>query len=80
MECACVCLCVCLGLCARLYVCVRLSESECVCVGVCARAFMCVTLKPMMKILRVSRTVRHTSVAMLASSRDWLVTSASEWL
>lgn len=31
---------------------------------------MYVTLKPMMKILRVSRTVRHTSVAMLASSNE----------
>lgn len=28
---------------------------------------------------RVSRVVRHTSVAMLASSNDWWSTSASEW-
>lgn len=44
-------------------------------------AFFCsVTLNPMMKTLSVSRTVRHTSVAMLASSSDWFSTSASEWL
>lgn len=32
----------------------------------------------MMKILSVSRTVRHTSVAMLDSNSDWFNTSASE--
>ena len=35
-----------------------------------------VTLKPMMKTLRVSSTVRHTSVDTLASSMDW---SVSPW-
>ncbi|TNN42695.1 hypothetical protein EYF80_047125 [Liparis tanakae] len=35
------------------------------------------TLKPMMKMLSVSSTVRQTSVDTLASSRHWLLTSAS---
>lgn len=38
------------------------------------------TLNPMMKTLRVSRTVRQTSVDTLASSRHQLFTSASEWV
>lgn len=37
------------------------------------------TLKPMMKMLSVSKTVRQTSVDTLASSRHWLLTSASVW-
>lgn len=37
------------------------------------------TLNPMMKMLSVSSTVRQTSVDTLASSRHWLLTSASVW-
>lgn len=33
----------------------------------------------MMKMLSVSSTVRQTSVDTLASSRHWLLTSASVW-
>lgn len=32
-----------------------------------------------MKVLSVSSTVRQTSVDTLASSRHWLLTSASVW-
>lgn len=43
------------------------------------RAVTVDTLNPMMKMLSVSSTVRQTSVDTLASSRHWLLTSASVW-
>lgn len=36
-------------------------------------------MNPIIKMLSVSRTVRQTSVDTLASSRHWLLTSASGW-
>ena len=45
----------------------------------CRLSVTAATLNPMMKMLSVSSTVRQTSVDTLASSRHWLLTSASVW-